>query len=163
MDATLRKIAFGGGCHWCTEAIFQQIEGVQRVEQGFVASTGENSKYSEGVILHFNNNEISLSRLIEIHLHTHQSTSDHSMRKKYRSAIYYFDISTKDKALKIVANLQADFSERIITEILPFISFKVSRKEIRNYYLNGPDKPFCKKFIDPKLDILKTKFEDDLL
>ena len=85
-----QKIAFGGGCHWCTEAVFQSIKGVLKVEQGFVASTKKNSSFSEAVIVHFEDSKIALKTLIEIHLHTHKSTSNHSMRSKYRSAIYTF-------------------------------------------------------------------------
>ncbi len=88
----LEKIGFGGGCHWCTEAVFQSLKGVEKVEQGWIASEGEASTLSEAVIVHFDTSQISLVLLIEIHLLTHESTSEHSMRKKYRSAIYYFDV-----------------------------------------------------------------------
>ena len=83
-----QKIALGGGCHWCTEAVFQSLIGVERVEQGYVASTGNNNSFSEAVIVHFNTERISLKTLIEIHLHTHKSTSNHSLRERYRSAVY---------------------------------------------------------------------------
>ena len=86
----LTQIAFGGGCHWCTEAVFQSLIGVSQVEQGFVASIDENSGFSEAVIVHFDAAKISLAVLIEIHLHTHKSTVNHSMRAKYRSAVYTF-------------------------------------------------------------------------
>ena len=84
MSSKIDQIALGGGCHWCTEAIFQSLIGVIKVEQGYVSSTGENSIFSEAVIIHFNAAKISLSNLIEIHLHTHNSISHHSMRDKYR-------------------------------------------------------------------------------
>jgi len=158
MDATLNKIAFGGGCHWCTEAVFQQVTGVLKVEQGYVASTGKNADYSEGVIVYYDRDKIYLTSLIEIHLHTHQSTSNHSMRKKYRSAIYYFDDKDEINALAILKKLRINFENEIITKVLPFVSFKSSREEIQNYYLKGLDKPFCQNFISPKLDILKKKF-----
>ena len=162
MDTTLKKIAFGGGCHWCTEAVFQQIGGVLKVEQGYVASNGKYADYSEGVIVHYDRDKISLESLIEIHLHTHQSTSNHSMRNKYRSAIYYFNENDKIEALAILKNLRTDFDKEIITEVLPFVSFKSSREEIQNYYLKGPDKPFCQNFISPKLELLKKKFYTSL-
>lgn len=158
MSSKLKKIAFGGGCHWCTEAVFQQIMGVLEVEQGYVASTGKYSNYSEAVIVHWDSKKISLEHLIEIHLHTHQSTSNHSMRDKYRSAIYYFDEKDKIKALENLKNLRTDFDKDIITKVLPFVSFEGSREEIQNYYLKGPDKPFCQNFISPKLELLKKQF-----
>ena len=97
MKDVLKKIALGGGCHWCTEAVFQSLKGVVSVEQGYIASLVKHSAFSEGVIVHFNANIISLKTLIEIHLYTHKSTSNHSMREKYRSAIYVFSKSQNDK------------------------------------------------------------------
>ena len=77
----LTKIAFGGGCHWCTEAVFQILIGVVKVQQGWVRSVKENDTFSEAVIVHFNAKKTDLKVLIEIHLLTHKSTSNHSMRK----------------------------------------------------------------------------------
>ena len=88
---SISKIGFGGGCHWCTEAIFQSLIGVENVQQGWIASNGDNSSFSEAVIVEYNATIIPIEVLIEIHLHTHKSTSSHSMRKKYRSAIYVFN------------------------------------------------------------------------
>lgn len=90
------RIIFGGGCHWCTEAVFQSLKGVRTVEQGFISSYGGNDTFSEGVIVHYNAAVISPMDLTAIHLHTHQSTVDHSMRGKYRSAIYIFDEVDRD-------------------------------------------------------------------
>lgn len=76
---SLQKIAFGGGCHWCTEAIFKSLKGVHSVDQGFVASDGTNKTFSEAVVIHFDQSVITLKDLTAIHLHTHNSTSNHSM------------------------------------------------------------------------------------
>ena len=105
----LQKIALGGGCHWCTEAVFQSLVGVSKVEQGFVSSTGDNTTFSEAVIVHFNSEDMSLGMLIEIHSHTHKSTSNHSMRTKYRSAVYVFSKAQKQEAKQILESLQNQF------------------------------------------------------
>lgn len=152
------KIALGGGCHWCTEAVFQALKGVHTVEQGFVASADENNTFSEAVIVHFNPENISLRVLIEIHLHTHKSTSTHSMRKKYRSAIYTFSGDQSKEAKNILNTFQAEFDNQLITKVYPFSEFKASREAIRNYYLKNPEKPFCERFINPKLKLLLRKF-----
>ena len=162
MTGKLQKIALGGGCHWCTEAVFQSLRGVQNVEQGYVSSTGENSTFSEAVIVHFKQEVIPLEKLIEVHLYTHKSTSNHSMRSKYRSAVYYFEEQQKARSLATLTNLQVSFSEKIITQVYPFKEFKASREEIRNYYLKDPEKPFCKSFIDPKLKILREQFSQEV-
>jgi len=156
----MEKIALGGGCHWCTEAVFQSLVGVEIVEQGFVASQGKNGTFSEAVILHFDPERISLSDLIEIHLHTHASTSDHSMRTKYRSAIYTFSIVQENQAERILDGLQSEFGNQLITKVYPFRNFKSSDEQFKNYYLKNPKKPFCETFIDPKLIVLLQKFSD---
>ncbi|WP_052188217.1 peptide-methionine (S)-S-oxide reductase [Cellulophaga sp. Hel_I_12] len=154
----IQEIGFGGGCHWCTEAVFQNLKGVRHVQQGWIASIGKNEAYSEAVWLHFDRDQIDLKTLIEIHLHTHKSTSNHSMRKKYRSAVYTFSEVQKKMAERLVKNLQTDFDKPIITQVLPFQAFKPSEESVQNYYVKNPEKPFCTSFIEPKLKIVLTKF-----
>lgn len=156
------KIAFGGGCHWCTEAVFQTLIGVGKVEQGWVSSTEKNTPFSEAVIVHFNIEKIDLKTLIEVHLLTHKSTSNHSMRTKYRSAIYYFSHQQKEKSLKIIEELQSNFNHKIITQVLEFKEFKASSETFQNYYQANPDKPFCKNYINPKLKFLLKEFSNQI-
>lgn len=152
------KIALGGGCHWCTEAVFQSLKGVDKVEQGYVSSLNQNNTFSEAVIIHFYEDVIPLEVLIEIHVHTHKSTSNHSMRDKYRSAIYTFSEAQEMEAITVLKNFNNTFEKTIITEVLPFSEFKASREAIQNYYKKNPEKPFCKQFINPKLKLLVDKF-----
>ncbi|RXG20883.1 peptide-methionine (S)-S-oxide reductase [Leeuwenhoekiella marinoflava] len=154
------KIALGGGCHWCTEAVFQSLKGIIKVEQGYVASTGLNSELSEAVIVHFDSKAIELHTLIAIHLHTHKSTSDHSFRSKYRSAIYTFSETQEHESKLILKKLQTDFKKTLITQVLPFSSFKASRNSLLNYYYSNPEKPFCEIYINPKLALLKKQFSE---
>ncbi len=156
--AKLTKIALGGGCHWCTEAVFQSLKGVGKVEQGYVASIDENNTFSEAVIIHFKTEEIALHVIIEIHLHTHKSASNHSMREKYRSAVYTFSIEQEINSREIIESLQKDFDSKVITKVFPFSEFKASREAIQNYYQKNPKKPFCETFINPKLKLLLDKF-----
>ncbi|WKX77543.1 peptide-methionine (S)-S-oxide reductase [Zobellia laminariae] len=154
------KIALGGGCHWCTEAVFQSLKGVTKVEQGFISSTENHSAFSEAIIIHFNPIVISLKDLIEIHLHTHKSTSNHSMRTKYRSAVYTYSPDKANKANHIIKELQFNFDDILITKVFPFKTFKPSQKEFKNYYYNNPEKPFCQKHINPKLNLLLTRYRE---
>ena len=158
----LTKIAFGGGCHWCTEAVFQSLIGVAKVEQGWVASTAKNNTFSEAVIVYFDNNKIDLKTLIEIHLSTHKSTSNHSFRNKYRSAIYYVDDYQQEKSKEIIEELQPNFEAKIITQVLEFKDFKPSTAEFQNYYQQNPQKPFCEKYIHPKLTFLLETFSNQI-
>lgn len=155
---TYQKIGFGGGCHWCTEAVFQSLKGVYKVEQGYISSIHENDYFSEAVLVYFDPKIIPLKDLIEIHLHTHNSTSNHSFRKKYRSAIYYFEQIEKQNIEIYLKELQKSFDAPIITIVLEFNKFQASRDELLNYYQNNPNAPFCKKYIHPKLLFLKEKY-----
>jgi len=155
---TIHKIAFGGGCHWCTEAVYQSLKGVIIVEQGFIASKGKESSFSEAVIVHYDPKCIDLDDLIFIHLHTHKSTSDHSMRKKYRSAIYTFNALDSERAIEAIQHHQEHFKKPLVTRVLPFGDFKISDKAFQNYYFNNPQKPFCETYIAPKLSLLLLKF-----
>lgn len=159
---TVEKIGLGGGCHWCTEAVFQMLKGVKKVEQGFIASVGENSVFSEAVIVHFNPEKISLKRLLLVHLKTHSSTSNHNMREKYRSAVYTFSSEQEKLAMEILSELQKNFSHRLITKVYPFSDFRHSPEMYRNYFQKGRKKPFCKRFIDPKLRYLLKEFYGDV-
>ncbi len=153
------KIGLGGGCHWCTEGVFESLIGIKGVNQGWIASSDKNAGLSEAIEVYFDQSLISLQALIEIHLHTHASTSNHSMRKKYRSAIYTYNDVQIQEASKILDSLQSDFDKPIITQVLRFHSFKANKDELQNYLYNSPNKPFCKTYIHPKLRLLLTRFK----
>ncbi|PZX59274.1 peptide-methionine (S)-S-oxide reductase [Algoriphagus ratkowskyi] len=149
-------IGLGGGCHWCTEAIFQSLTGVVKVAQGWIASGGVNSSFSEAVLVTFDPEVISLETLLEIHLLTHSSTSTHSLRGKYRSAIYYQNLAQKKPMEVILENLRQ--TDKYITKILALKSFKLNEEKFLNYYQSRPDAPFCKTYISPKLSFLRKQF-----
>lgn len=150
----MNKIAFGGGCHWCTEAIFQALKGVDKVEQGWVNSQAPNQSFSEAVLVHYQPKLIDLKTLIEIHLLTHSSTSQHEMRSKYRSAIYYFNNTDKKMAMHYLKLLSTENAQNYITKAIPFVDFMLNEKQFLNYYKSNPNKPFCETYITPKLQKL---------
>ncbi|WP_405382763.1 peptide-methionine (S)-S-oxide reductase [Maribacter sp. LLG6340-A2] len=158
----LNTIGFGGGCHWCTEAVFMALKGVAKVEQGFIAPQGKLENLSEAVIVHYEKGVIELKDLVAIHLDTHRSTKKHAMRDKYRSAVYYFEDTDQFLLREIMLVLQQDFAEPIITEILPFGRFKSSDVQFLNYYFSDVKKPFCTTHISPKIDVLKKKYGEYL-
>jgi peptide-methionine (S)-S-oxide reductase len=152
------RIGLGGGCHWCTEAVFQSVRGVEKVEQGFIRSLPPHHAWSEAVIVHFDPARIALDTLIEVHVRTHAATSRHSMREKYRSAVYAFDDAQVSKAKKALARLQEGFEEQLITLVLPFAAFRSSPPRLHNYYRSDPQRPFCQRHIDPKLALIRREF-----
>lgn len=156
-----QRIAFGGSCYWCMEAVFQSLLGVEKVEQGFVASHDEHhaeTDFSEAVIVHFDPASIPLAVLVEIHLHTHHCTAEHSRRDRYRSAVYVFDPQQGIDAQRILAERQADFDAPLVTRVLPFAAFRPSEQQYHDYFYRNPQRPFCERWIAPKLRVLLQKF-----
>jgi len=158
----IHKIGLGGGCHWCTEAVFLSLKGVLSVAQGWIASDNENSSFSEAIVLEYESDVIPIDVLIAVHLHTHSATSKHSMRGKYRSAIYYFTDEDRDRALASLYGFQHEFDAPLITQVLPFMDFKLNIAEQLNYYYTDPSRPFCQTYIDPKIKMLLEKFSNNV-
>ena len=156
------KIGLGGGCHWCTEAVFQAIAGISKVDQGFIRSDPPEDAWSEAVLVTFDPDALPLEALIEIHLRTHSSTSRHKMRGKYRSAIYVYDAGTGVKVGRILRQLQHGFDEPLVTSVLTLAKFRPSDERFQNYYASGPERPFCKTYIDPKLALLRRQYGEML-
>ncbi len=154
----MKRIGFGGGCHWCTEAVFQSLHGVENVEQGFIRATPPDDDWSEAVIVHFDPMQISLHILVDVHLHTHSATNAHGLRAKYRSAVYVFDDANAAGAKAALQQTQQDFDTPLITRVLPQVDFRPSDPRYHNYYRSNPERPFCQRHIDPKLALLRKQF-----
>ena len=151
------KIGFGGGCHWCTEGVFSVLNGVLKVDQGWIASTYPNDWLSEAIIVTFDPEIISLKELFQIHLLTHSSTSNHSMRKKYRSAIYTFNELQTESSMEILEMISEEEKTKFVTKVLPFSHFKKSEESFQNYFLKQPEKAFCKTYIHPKIKAIQAR------
>jgi peptide-methionine (S)-S-oxide reductase len=132
------KIGLGGGCHWCTEGVFESLIGIKALKQGWITSIDDNAELFEAIEVYFVQSIISLQTLIEIHLHTHASTANHSMRQKYRSAIYTYNDSQNQQVNSALDTLQSDFDKPIITQVLPFYSFEANKDELLNYLYKSP-------------------------
>lgn len=120
----MAKAGFGGGCHWCTEGVFQALRGVAQVEQGFVQSDPPADVWSEGVIVTFDPSVIPLATLCEVHLRTHSATRARSPRSKYRSAIYIFEDSQRPEAEQAIIGFGDASGKPVQTLVLPFREFK---------------------------------------
>jgi len=153
-------LGFGGGCHWCTETVFSALAHVAVVKQGFIRAVPPNNSYSEAVEVTFDPARISLDALVRVHVATHASTSNHSMRGKYRSAIYALDDATQAAAKAALANAEMETGARFVTSVLRHQGFKPSDAQFQNYYASDPSRPFCRTYVDPKLAKLKRDFVD---
>lgn len=151
---------FGGGCHWCTEAVFKSLRGIRDVDQGFIAADPPNDRFSEAVSVTWDPDLISLEDLIAVHLATHASTSHHKLRGKYRSAVYVKTESDADDAGRIIADLSRQTGSTFVTMVLPFRSFRASDARFQNYYDRNREGPFCEAYIEPKLTLLRQRFSE---
>ena len=153
-----QHIGFGGGCHWCTEAVFESLKGTSEVEQGFARSEPPYDQWSEAARLLHDPSVIPLKALIAVHLHTHSSTSDHPLRQKYRSAVYVTSQEQGQAATQVLSALQADWEKPLVTKVLALGAFKLNAPEYLRYYATRPDAPFCRTHISPKLAKLRRQF-----
>lgn len=151
-------IGLGGGCHWCTEAVFSHLRGVLGVEQGWISAEPPHHAFSEAVRVTFDPSFIPLEALIEVHLRTHAATSDHSMRGKYRSAVYATTPEQLAEIQRALVSLQAEFEKPLITGALMLSDFRLNEPQFLNYYASDSEKPFCKVHINPKLALLREEF-----
>ncbi len=151
--ALTTNIGFGGGCHWCTEAVFQALKGVYHVAQGFAKSTAPFDTWSEAALVTFDPTIVSLDALITVHLETHASSAAHKMRGKYRSAIYVVDERQRYDATDILGRVQErnGAARPLVTQVLALDAFKRTDPKFQNYYARDPARPFCKTYIEPKL------------
>ena len=150
------RVGFGGGCHWCTEAVYEALEGVLAVKQGWIASYLPGAReFSEAVLVEFDETKIEIEALFYIHLLTHNATSSHSMRGRYRSAIYAEDPQAVTAFEELLQRLQVYFDKPLVTKVYPILAFKENKEESLHYYLQDPNRPFCQTHIAPKLRKLK--------
>ncbi|WP_380780602.1 peptide-methionine (S)-S-oxide reductase [Sphingomonas sp. R86520] len=156
----MEKIGFGGGCHWCTEGVFQALRGVDQVEQGFIQSEVPSDSWAEGVVVHFDPAIISLRTLAEVHLRTHSASGIYSPGGRYRSAVYVLGADQREEAAQTIAAFAGDTNGPARTMVLPLLGFRPSDARYQNYYRTAPDRPFCRRYIDPKLDYIRRHFAD---
>ncbi|MGN7161274.1 peptide-methionine (S)-S-oxide reductase [Sphingomonas sp. SAFR-052] len=154
----MMRIGLGGGCHWCTEGVVQALRGVMQVDQGFLRADPPLDAWAEGVVATFDPVMLPLDTLIEVHLRTHSGGSGYSPNGRYRSAVYVCEAGQDDVAATVIARVAAERGEAARTLILPLRDFKPSEERFRDYYRTDPNRPFCRRYIDPKLDFLRAEF-----
>jgi peptide-methionine (S)-S-oxide reductase len=169
---------FGSGCFWCTEAIFQNVNGVEKVESGYSGGKIKNPTYKEicsGLTGHaevtqltYNPKKISFDELLEIFWKTHDPTTlnrqGNDEGTQYRSVIFYHNDEQRQLAesYKNKLNEEGVFDRPVVTEISPFSAFYKAEDYHQNYYnLNG-NAPYCAFIIQPKLEKFKKVFKDKL-
>tara|TARA_B100001559_G_scaffold149629_1_gene125562 strand:+ start:984 stop:1499 length:516 start_codon:yes stop_codon:yes gene_type:complete len=166
------KIYLAGGCFWCTEAIFNRVEGVKKVIPGYIGGIVKNPSYkevcsgrtghAEAISLEFDKNIISLDKLLLIFFQTHDPTQlnrqGNDFGTQYRSAIFYTDIKQKKITENIIKKLSQSIykNKEIVTKIELAKDFFEAEKEHVNYYDLNSNQPYCQVVINPKIQKLKS-------
>jgi len=169
---------FGAGCFWCVEAVFQQLEGVEKVVSGYSGGKIKNPTYKEvcsGLTGHaeviqitYDTTKVNYETLLEAFWSSHDPTTMNrqgaDVGSQYRSVIFYHDDQQKKLAEEYKAKLNASgaFEKPVVTEISSFESFYKAEDSHQNYYNQNKDAPYCSYVITPKLEKFKKVFEGKL-
>lgn len=175
----LAVATFANGCFWCTEAIFEELDGVVSAVSGYSGGETPNPTYkevctgntghAECLQITYDSTKISFDELLEVFWKTHDPTTLNRQGAdegtQYRSAVFYHTAEQKSKAEAYKAELNASgaFDRPIVTEITPFTVFYPAEDYHQQYYeLNGNKNPYCRVVIQPKLEKFRKVFKDKL-
>ena len=167
---------FAGGCFWCTEAIFKNIKGVEKVTSGYSGGKEERPSYeqishgdtghAESIQITYNPKIISYEDLLYIFFRVHDpTTADRQgadVGPQYRSMIFYADEAQRKDAYNALKEAQKLYKNPIVTEIVPLKNFNPAEDYHQDYYESNPNKVYCKLVIDPKINKLRKEFKDYL-
>lgn len=173
-NQNLQSAVFGGGCFWCTEAIFQRLRGVASVSSGYSGGHLANPTYEqvsmgntghvEAIQIDFDPEQISFATLLNVFFATHDPTvknmQGHDIGTEYQSTVFYMDEAQHKQVVEYITQLERDgvFGKPIITEVKQFEKFYEAESYHKNYYNQNKDKPYCQFVIDPKIAKLRSKF-----
>jgi peptide-methionine (S)-S-oxide reductase len=166
----------GGGCFWCTEAVFQDLRGVLTVDPGYAGGTTTNPTYeqvcsgttghAEVVRITFDPDQISYQQLLEVFFGTHDPTSLNQqgadVGTQYRSIILYADEAQRQEAEKVKQELETSgaFERPIVTEIKPLDVFYHAEEYHRGYFKRHPEQAYCQAVINLKMKKLREHYHN---
>jgi peptide-methionine (S)-S-oxide reductase len=170
----METAVFGGGCFWCTEAIFQSLKGVSSVLPGYAGGHVANPTYeqvsagdtghAEVTKIDFDPAIISFSDLLGVFFGTHDPTTmnrqGHDVGTQYRSVVFYTSPEQKAAAEKAMSDLEKEkvYEGAIVTEVKPLDKFYEAENYHQNYFKNNPGQPYCQAVISPKVAKFRAKF-----
>jgi peptide-methionine (S)-S-oxide reductase len=174
----LELATLAGGCFWCTEAVFLELEGVKSVVSGYIGGTIKNPAYrevtsgrtghAEAVQITFDPKVVSYETLLEVFFATHDPTTlnrqGNDVGTQYRSEIFYYNDDQKSVANQYIDLLISEktFDNPIVTRITPASVFYLAEDYHQNYYNNNQDQQYCYYVITPKIKKLQTKYKSKL-
>ncbi len=169
---------FGGGCFWCTEAVFKRLKGVESVISGYCGGKRESPSYeqvssgatghAESVQITFDPRIISYDKLLDVFFATHDPTTMNrqgaDVGTQYRSVIFYHSDDQKKEILGKIKQLEASkvYEGHIVTQVLPYEAFYTAEEYHQNYFDSNPLQPYCQVVINPKIRKLLEKYGKDV-
>lgn len=176
MSANKQMVVLGGGCFWCLEASYQQVNGVVDVVSGYAGGTSKNPTYydihdhesghAEVVEVTFDPAIISLEEILAIFWVIHDPTTlnrqGNDVGPEYRSIILYTNPAQKPVVEQSKQNIQKLYKNSIVTEIKPLEKFYEAEAEHQNFYNKHPEAAYCQVVINPKLQKLQKAFAEKL-
>ncbi len=172
------EIILGGGCFWCLEAPYQQLEGIMDVTSGYMGGKVKNPTYrevcsgltghAEVVKLTYDPKVISLDKILEVFWTIHDPTTPNrqgnDVGSQYRSAIFFVTPEQEKKAMEYIKRLEEEnvFSQPVVTEVKPASEFYKAEDYHQDYYLNNPSQPYCSFIVKPKVEKVKRLFSEQL-
>jgi peptide-methionine (S)-S-oxide reductase len=178
MEKMQETATIGGGCFWCTEAVFDSVIGVEDVVSGYAGGHTENPTYqevcsettghAEVIQLKFDPAEISYKEVLAIFFGTHDPTTlnrqGNDIGSSYRSAIFYHSPEQKETAENVIKEIteQGIFDDPIVTEVTEFTNFYPAEDYHQNYFENNPNQPYCSAVVSPKVSKFRKAFADRL-
>ena len=164
---------FGGGCFWCTDAVFRELKGIASIRVGFAGGHTQNPTYSqvitentghiEVVEVEYNSTEISYNDLLTIFFATHDPTSvdkqGADVGVQYRSVIFYTTTQQKQDVEAYIQRLK-DMGLEVVTQVEPLIEFFPASQEHQDYYNKNTSAPYCQVVINPKLEKVQKEFKE---
>jgi peptide-methionine (S)-S-oxide reductase len=171
-------ITLGNGCFWCTEAIFQQVKGVNKVTSGYSGGHVENPSYeevcekttghAEVLQVEFDTTQVTIDEILEIFWQTHDPTTlnqqGNDVGPQYRSVVFYHNKHQKERAefFKKKLDESGAFSKPIVTAIEPFTNYYAAENYHQDYYKKNGNQPYCYFVIRPKLEKFEKAFKDKM-
>ncbi|MCA8999467.1 MAG: peptide-methionine (S)-S-oxide reductase MsrA [Planctomycetaceae bacterium] len=165
---------FGGGCFWCTEAVFQSLRGVRSVTSGYAGGETENPTYkevctgttghAEVIRVEFAPNEISYRDLLEVFFATHDPTTlnrqGNDIGTQYRSVVFAHNGQQADTAEEMIRELDqsGEFPSPIVTEVMPLTNYFPAEDSHQDYFERNPEQSYCQFVVSPKVDKFRRKF-----
>ncbi|WP_298509276.1 peptide-methionine (S)-S-oxide reductase MsrA [uncultured Kordia sp.] len=176
-EKNIQIATIGGGCFWCTEAVFQEVKGVETIVSGYTGGTVPGKPtyreicsgltgHAEVIQLTFDADVISFQEILIIFMATHDPTTLNrqgaDVGTQYRSVIFYHDDIQKQTAEVVIQELSEYYDASIVTEITAAETFYEAEVEHQNYYRQNTQQGYCSYVITPKLTKLRKLFADKL-